>query len=174
MHGVFSLAIRKARSNGRSLRNSIRLTSHCSFPDRTEKPEFLSVAIRLIRFSVSSVVQRELMMSDVFLRFPKVRAKVPYSKSWIYLAISEGRFPAPIKAFGGGRAALWLESEIDSWIRQQVELSRSSKQQEDSAVARGSANTVVGPDVEPCRTGRFGRTALHLRPSTAVGSFTNP
>lgn len=112
-------------------------------------------------------------MSDVFLRFPNVRAKVPYSKSWIYLAISEGRFPGPIKASGGGRAALWLESEIDSWIRQQVELSRNSKQEESTA-ARRSADAVAAPAVEQCRAGRFGRTALHLRPGSPVGRSTNP
>lgn len=105
-------------------------------------------------------------MSDVFLRFPKVRAKVPYSKSWIYLAISKGRFPAPIKAFGDSRAALWLESEIDGWIRQQVELSRSSKQEEESTVA-------AAPIVEPCRTGRFGGAALHLRPGLGLGRSPN-
>lgn len=73
-------------------------------------------------------------MSDTFLRFPQVRAKIPYSKSWIYLAIAEGRFPRPIKV-GGGRAAMWLSSEIDSWLRKQVELNRSSKQVEEGTVA---------------------------------------
>jgi prophage regulatory protein len=109
-------------------------------------------------------------MSDVFLRFPNVRARVPYSKSWIYLAISEGRFPGPIKASGGGRAALWLESEIDSWIRRQVELSRSSKLVEEGTDARTSGD-VGSAGVEPCRTGRFG--AMHMRPGLTLGRPPN-
>jgi prophage regulatory protein len=112
-------------------------------------------------------------MSDVFLRFPNVRAKVPYSKSWIYLAISEGRFPGPIKASGGGRAALWLESEIDSWIRQQVELSRSSKPEAAGSVACRPAGKAATPTTEPCRTSRFGGTALGLRPGLALGRSPN-
>jgi prophage regulatory protein len=112
-------------------------------------------------------------MSDVFLRFPNVRAKVPYSKSWIYLAISEGRFPAPIKAFGGGRAALWLESEIDSWIRRLVELSRSSKQEEKEAALGSSAGLVSATTVEPHRIGRMGVPGLHRRPGMAMGRSPN-
>jgi prophage regulatory protein len=112
-------------------------------------------------------------MSDVFLRFPTVRAKVPYSKSWIYLAISEGRFPEPIKASGGGRAALWLESEIDSWIRQQVELSRSSKQQEESIVAGRSADTSAGPIAESRRIGRMGGPGVPRRLGLALGRSPN-
>jgi prophage regulatory protein len=108
-------------------------------------------------------------MSNVFLRFPKVKAKVPYSKSWIYLAISEGRFPAPIKAFGGGRAALWLESEIDAWICQQVQLSRSSKQEQQDSNSRPAA-----PVTESCRTARFRKPALRLRPGLAAAESPAP
>jgi prophage regulatory protein len=61
-------------------------------------------------------------MGDSVLRWPKVKARIPLSKSGVYLAISEGRFPRPIKL--GGRAVGWLESEVDSWLRQQVEQSR--------------------------------------------------
>ena len=106
-------------------------------------------------------------MSDVFLRFPNVRAKVPYSKSWIYLASSEGRFPRPIKASGGGRAALWLESEIDGWIRQQVELSRASKQEEEETVGPKPADASAVPATEPSPIGRFAGPRHHLRPSLA-------
>jgi prophage regulatory protein len=63
-------------------------------------------------------------MINAVLRFPQVRARVGLSRSMIYLAIAEGRFPRPIKL--GARAVGWLESEVDAWLRQRVELRQRS------------------------------------------------
>jgi prophage regulatory protein len=91
-------------------------------------------------------------MSDAFLRWPQVKARVPRSKSGIYAAIAEGRFPKPIKISGpSGRAVAWLESEIDAWLRQQVELSRKP------------AESFAEPAEEPECADSFRGTALHLR-----------
>jgi prophage regulatory protein len=64
-------------------------------------------------------------MSDRFLRLPEVKASVGLSRSTIYLRIEDGSFPKPVSL--GARAVGWLESEIENWVRQKVELSRSSR-----------------------------------------------
>jgi prophage regulatory protein len=61
-------------------------------------------------------------MSDAFLRLPQVKIRVGLSRSSIYMAISEGKFPRPVRL--GTRAVGWLESEIEAWVLQQVKLSR--------------------------------------------------
>lgn len=49
-----------------------------------------------------------------FIRLPQVLAVIPMSKSAIYQAIREGRFPAPIKL--GPRTAAWSVDAIREWI----------------------------------------------------------
>jgi prophage regulatory protein len=61
-------------------------------------------------------------MSDAFLRLPQVKIRVGLSRSSIYMAISQGKFPRPVRL--GLRAVGWLESEIEAWVLRQVELSR--------------------------------------------------
>ncbi len=63
-------------------------------------------------------------MSSFILRLPQVKIKVGLSRSSIYAAIALGRFPAAIPL--GPRARGWLESDVEAWLRQQVELSRAS------------------------------------------------
>lgn len=41
--------------------------------------------------------------------------------SYIYERMKEGKFPKSIRV---GRRAMWLQSEIQDWIRQQVAASR--------------------------------------------------
>lgn len=59
-------------------------------------------------------------MSDLILRLPQVRVRVGLSRSSIYAAVAEGRFPKPIRL--GARAAGWLESEVTAWVQGRVEL----------------------------------------------------
>ena len=61
-------------------------------------------------------------MSTTVLRLPEVKGKVGLSRSTIYLRVSQGTFPAPIHI--GDRAVGWLESEVESWLREQVSSSR--------------------------------------------------
>jgi prophage regulatory protein len=56
------------------------------------------------------------------LRLPAVMANIGLSRSSIYLRIAEGSFPKPVSL--GARAVGWLESDIQEWLRQRVELSR--------------------------------------------------
>jgi prophage regulatory protein len=62
-------------------------------------------------------------MTHSVLRLPAVKARTGLSRSTIYLRVSEGSFPAPIK-LGGPRAVGWLEREIEQWLAQQVATSR--------------------------------------------------
>lgn len=64
-------------------------------------------------------------MAITILRLPTVKARTGLSRSTIYLRISEGHFPKPIAL--GGRAVGWVEEEIDSWLQQQIEASRSTQ-----------------------------------------------
>lgn len=57
------------------------------------------------------------------LRLPAVKARTGLSRSTIYFRISGGSFPAPVSL--GGRAVGWIEAEVNDWINQQVEASRS-------------------------------------------------
>ena len=58
------------------------------------------------------------------LRLPAVKQRTGLSRSTIYLRISEDSFPKPVSL--GGRAVGWIESEIDSWLEQQIENSRKA------------------------------------------------
>jgi len=61
-------------------------------------------------------------MATIILRLPTVKARTGLSRSTIYLRIADGHFPKPVSL--GGRAVGWLESEIDEWLNQQIEISR--------------------------------------------------
>jgi prophage regulatory protein len=61
-------------------------------------------------------------MTHTILRLPQVKIRVGLSRSSIYLAVSRGKFPRPVSL--GARAVGWLESEVDAWLSQRVELSR--------------------------------------------------
>ena len=63
-------------------------------------------------------------MATSILRLPDVKNCTGLSRSTIYLRIAEGRFPSPIGL--GGRAVGWVESEVQGWIKEQIELSRQS------------------------------------------------
>lgn len=63
-------------------------------------------------------------MQTIILRLPEVKARTGLSSSSIYLKISEGSFPSSI-SLGGKRAVGWIEEEIQSWIENQINLSRA-------------------------------------------------
>lgn len=49
------------------------------------------------------------------LRLPEVMARVGLKRSAIYQRMSEGRFPKSRSL--GPKCVVWVESEIDDWIR---------------------------------------------------------
>ena len=53
------------------------------------------------------------------LRLPEVIARVGLKRSAIYQRMSEGRFPRSRSL--GPKCAVWVEAEIDDWIRDVVE-----------------------------------------------------
>ena len=56
-------------------------------------------------------------------RLPEVLARTGMSRSAIYVRLDQGRFPKPVSL--GARAVGWIESEVDEWIRDRIEKSRS-------------------------------------------------
>ena len=50
-----------------------------------------------------------------FLRLPEVQDRTGFSRSFIYKGVNDKTFPSPRKV--GGRASVWLESEINDWMR---------------------------------------------------------
>ncbi len=64
------------------------------------------------------------MMRHAILRLAEVKGRTGLSRSTIYLRVAEGSFPKPVSL--GARAVGWLENEIQEWIQQRIEASRSS------------------------------------------------
>jgi prophage regulatory protein len=56
------------------------------------------------------------------LRLPQVKSVTGLSKSSIYARISEGTFPKQIPL--GPRLVVWVESDIQKWISEQVSAAR--------------------------------------------------
>jgi prophage regulatory protein len=56
------------------------------------------------------------------LRLPQVKATTGLSKSTIYARIAEGTFPKQIPL--GPRLVVWVESDIQNWIAEQVSVAR--------------------------------------------------
>lgn len=52
------------------------------------------------------------------IRLPQVKNMTGYSRSSIYLKISQGSFPLPVSL--GARAVGWLESEVVGWIEEKI------------------------------------------------------
>jgi prophage regulatory protein len=53
-----------------------------------------------------------------FLRLPQVKQTTGLSKSTIYARIAEGTFPKQIPL--GPRLVVWVESDIQNWIAEQI------------------------------------------------------
>ena len=61
----------------------------------------------------ASTSAEETSTCDRLLRLKSVQKRIPLSKSAIYSAIADGRFPAPVKL---GRNSFWRESSILSVV----------------------------------------------------------
>ena len=57
------------------------------------------------------------------LRLPQVCKMTGLCRSSVYQMESEGQFPKRIKI--GARSVGWIESEVQTWLRQRLEQSRS-------------------------------------------------
>jgi prophage regulatory protein len=56
------------------------------------------------------------------IRLPEVKQTTGLSKSTIYSRIAEGTFPKQISL--GPRLVVWVESDIQNWIAEQVSAAR--------------------------------------------------
>nr|WP_294865168.1 AlpA family phage regulatory protein [uncultured Pseudogulbenkiania sp.] len=56
------------------------------------------------------------------LRLPQVKAKIGLGKTTIYERMKSGDFPRPVKI---GRVSGWDEMDLDAWIEEQKQASRS-------------------------------------------------
>jgi prophage regulatory protein len=61
-------------------------------------------------------------LSQKLLRLPQVKQTTGLSKSTIYARIAEGNFPKQIPL--GPRLVVWVESDIQNWISEQVSAAR--------------------------------------------------
>lgn len=61
-------------------------------------------------------------ITNRFLRLPEVKHLTGLSKSSIYTMISENSFPRQISL--GSRTVVWLDSDIQKWISNQVATAR--------------------------------------------------
>lgn len=62
------------------------------------------------------------------LRLKNVLNKTGDSRSGLYLKVSKGIFPKPIKL--SARSVGWLEDEVDQWIAQRVEATRGEHREQ--------------------------------------------
>jgi prophage regulatory protein len=58
------------------------------------------------------------MNQKKLLRLPQVKQSTGLSKSTIYARIAEGAFPKQIPL--GPRLVVWVESDIQNWIAEQI------------------------------------------------------
>lgn len=58
------------------------------------------------------------------LRRKQVEERVGLSCSTIYAGIAAGTFPKPIQL--GAQSVGWLESDIDTWLRERIAASRGN------------------------------------------------
>lgn len=52
--------------------------------------------------------------TERFLRLPEVQERTGFSRSFICKSVNDKTFPSPRKV--GGRASVWLESEVNTWM----------------------------------------------------------
>jgi prophage regulatory protein len=72
-------------------------------------------------------------MFNKILRLPEVLARTGLSRSTVYARMAVGTFPQNI-SLGGNRAVGWLESSIERWILEQVELTRVGRSRHEFAI----------------------------------------
>lgn len=61
-------------------------------------------------------------LNQKLIRLPEVKATTGLSKSTIYARIAEGTFPRQVPI--GPRLVVWVNSDIQNWINDQISASR--------------------------------------------------
>jgi prophage regulatory protein len=74
-------------------------------------------------FPTSEPAPRRAPADDIhILRLPQVCRTTGLCRSSIYQMEAEGRFPQRVKL--GARSVGWIESEVQTWLRQRIESDR--------------------------------------------------
>jgi len=61
------------------------------------------------------------------LRMRELSQRLQLSESRLYALIAEGKFLQPFKLIPGGRAVGWLERDVDAWLAERCNDSRSKE-----------------------------------------------
>ena len=62
-----------------------------------------------------------LMADDPLVDMVFITTYTGMTDKWFYKLISEGLFPKPVKL---GRSSRWFRSEVESWMRERIAVSR--------------------------------------------------
>ena len=62
-----------------------------------------------------------LMADDPLVDMVFITTYTGITDKWFYKLISEGLFPKPVKL---GRSSRWFRSEVESWMRERIAVSR--------------------------------------------------
>ena len=71
---------------------------------------------------MTRTIAKEVEVPTRILRPPDVLARTGLSRSTIYVRVANGTFPKPVPL--GARAVGWIESDVDTWIRERIAASR--------------------------------------------------
>lgn len=76
-------------------------------------------------------------MAIEILRLPNVLKVTGLSRSSLNRRMAAGEFPPPV-SLGSGRAVGWISDEVQQWLAEQVEASRSESNQKDGGLNHAS------------------------------------
>lgn len=57
---------------------------------------------------------------EMFLKLKDVESVTKLKRSTLYSLISAGKFPQSIKLIEGGRAVVWRQADVESWMQGRI------------------------------------------------------
>lgn len=64
----------------------------------------------------------KLLTEDKLVDMTFITTLTGLTDKWFYKLIKDGAFPKPIKL---GRSSRWLQSEVEKWLKERIDSSRS-------------------------------------------------
>lgn len=61
------------------------------------------------------------------IKLPDVINLTGLSSSSVYRLASNGEFPKPIKLTAGGRSSAWIAEEVNQWVEERIQASRTEE-----------------------------------------------
>ncbi len=62
------------------------------------------------------------LLNDQFIDMKLITQLTGLTDKWFYKLIQDGEFPKPIKL---GRSSRWLKSEVEQWLQERIQESRT-------------------------------------------------